>query len=109
MLQEDANRKRGTPASFAARARLTVPFRLTSYVQRGLRSPRGSFDKAARCTTASKPVNASAAGSRTSPLVEGRSMRPATRSQRRKKNLSIPATVRPASCKKGAITEPMYP
>ena len=36
-LHEDANRKRATPACFAARARRSVPSRLIEYVAAGLR------------------------------------------------------------------------
>ena len=56
--QEEANTNRRTPASRAARARAIVPSRFTSYVHSGFRSPSGSFESAARWTTASNPPSA---------------------------------------------------
>ena len=55
-MSTTTQRRTTTPASFAARASATVPSRLISYVQDELRSPSGSFERAARWTTASKPV-----------------------------------------------------
>ena len=66
MLHDEANTNRATPASFAASARESVPRRLTSYVHSSFRSPSGSFERAARWTTASNPRKKRGVTSRTS-------------------------------------------
>ena len=56
MLQDDEKMKRCTPAARASSARRTEARWLMSSVSRGSSCPSGSFDSAARCTTASTPV-----------------------------------------------------
>ena len=55
MLHEDANTKRSIPAARASSASRTPARWLMSYVSASSKSPRGSFDSAARCTIASIP------------------------------------------------------
>jgi hypothetical protein len=52
-LQEEENRKRPTPASFARSATFTVASRLIWKVSWGSRFPRASLERAARKITAS--------------------------------------------------------
>ena len=54
-----AKTKRSTPAAFAAAATVAVARKLISSVSSGLMSPSGSFERAARWTTASNPARCS--------------------------------------------------
>jgi hypothetical protein len=55
-LAQDGNRKRPTPAAFAAFARPTLAMWLMLWVRSGLMLPRGSLESAARWITASNPA-----------------------------------------------------
>ena len=68
-LHDDANAKCFTPASRASIAQRTEARWLMSSVTASNRLPIGSFDTAARCTTASTPSNSSGPMSRTSPKI----------------------------------------
>src|SRR5262249_27855652 len=77
----------------------------------GRKSPRGSLDRAARCSTASKPSRSETSTSRTSLRIVATLgiLPPGANVQRSKRSLSKPTTSCPPLSSVGVRTVPIYP